>query len=59
MQLEFLDEPFDANDCHKMCDNCKSNKKIVVSKIDRTREAFTVAKTVELINRGDGRVTIV
>ena len=29
MQLEFLGEPFDANSCKGMCDNCRKGLKVV------------------------------
>ena len=28
MQLNFLGEDFNSNDCHQMCDNCRNTQKV-------------------------------
>ena len=44
MQLEFLGESFDANDCNEMCDNCQKHYQI--STQDVTSEAKKILAMV-------------
>jgi bloom syndrome protein len=50
--LNYFDEPFDAIDCRKMCDNCNSDKQFT------TRDVSDEARSVIDLVRGFGNMNI-
>ena len=55
MQLQFLGEEFTSSDCRRMCDNCKTGKK--VEYLDMSAEAAKLVHCVEEINTFQGKIT--
>ena len=56
MQLQFLGEDFDPDECKNMCDNCRTNLKI--SHRDLTKEAIKVAQVSDDIQMNRGKITL-
>ena len=56
MQLQFLGEVFDQSHCMRMCDNCKTGKRI--DQKDMTHESRLLASCVQEVNESRGKITV-
>ena len=55
MQLNFLGEEFDEQQCNNMCDNCLKGVRVI--EVDRAREAWIVVRLVQLCEQYQQKIT--